>query len=243
MIYIIVDIQILDLIELVYIKCKKCGIIFNYNNINKKYCNRCAQKIKKENNKKASNKKYNNDNNYRKRKKEKTREKFIYDNYYGLILGTSSISKHRKNNFNKEAEIVRREKNRQLKGKTYTHPKYQDLQDKKNFPVSKNKVRKGGTKKKKFKSVKVPEDINNFDYVDEICNYIIDKFKIKIKNYNKQILGCKKVKTGSFNTYIMYRKFQNRVVADRIEILQRCDMFEKSNRKSRSTNTNGNSTK
>ena len=217
----------LDLIKLVYIKCKKCGIIFNYNNINKKYCNKCAQKMKKENNKKAFNKKYNNDNNYRKRKRERTRKKFIYENYYGLILGTSSISKHRKWDFNKEAQIVRKEKNRQLKGKTYTHPKFQDLHDKKNLPVSKNKIRKGGIKKKKFKSAKIPEDINNFDYVDEICKYIIDKFEINDQDYNKEIVGCKKVETDVFNIYIMYRKFRNRIVTDRIEILKRCDNFEK----------------
>lgn len=211
---------------MIYIKCLKCGKVFKHNNPKKIYCNKCAKIISRENVRKSFNKKYHNDEEFKKRKKEKERDKFIHDNFYGLILGTTKIGSHRRWSYKKEQQIIKREKKRVLNGKTYTNPKFQDLADKKH-----EKIHKNGIKKKEFKSVPIPNDINNFNYVDIVCKYMIDKFKLKVEDYDKEIYGCKKVELKTYNVYIMFRKYKGRVVADTINVLKRDDEFEKCNSK------------
>lgn len=203
---------------MVYIKCERCGVIFNHKNINKRFCDKCTKIRTKELVRKSVKKKYHNDKTYREKKKEQVRNKFIRDNFYGLILGTTKLGSHRRWNFDKESKIIRREKKRVLTGKTYTNPKFQDLVDEKH-----EKIHKSGIKKKVFSSSKIPNDINNFDYVDEMCHRIIEYFHIEIKDYDKEILGCKKVSLKNFNRYIMFRKLQNRNVEYVMELPKRLD--------------------
>lgn len=209
---------------MVYIKCQKCGIIFNHDNIKKRYCNECAEILNKESVRKSVKKKYNNDKTYREKKKEQARKKFIHDNFYGLILGTTKIGSHRRWNYKKESKIIKREKNRVLSGQTYTNPKFQDLADEKH-----EKIHKSGIKKKEFPPIIIPNDINNFDYVDKICHYIIEHFHLDIEDYDDEIIGCKKVELEYYNRYIMFRKYKKRNVECIIEILKKDDIFEKQN--------------
>lgn len=209
---------------MVYIKCQRCGIIFNHNNIKKRYCHKCTIILNKESVRKSVNKKYNNDKKYREKKKEQARNKFIHDNFYGLILGTTKIGSHRRKNFSKESNIVKREKNRVLNGRTYTNPKFQDLVDEKH-----EKIHKTGIKKKEYPSAIIPKDINNFEYVNEMCHHIINHFCLEIEDYDKEIIGCKKVELKYYNRYIMFRRLHNRNVECIVEILKREDDLEKQN--------------
>lgn len=99
---------------MVYIKCERCGIIFNHKNINKRFCDECTKIRTKELVRKSVKKKYHNDKAYREKKKEQVRNKFIRDNFYGLILGTTKLGSHRRWSFDKESKIIRREKKRVL---------------------------------------------------------------------------------------------------------------------------------
>lgn len=53
---------------MVYIKCERCGIIFNYKNINKRFCDECTKIRTKELVRKSVKKKYHNDKAYREKK-------------------------------------------------------------------------------------------------------------------------------------------------------------------------------
>lgn len=64
---------------MVYIKCERCGIIFNHKNINKRFCDECTKIRTKELVRKSVKKKYHNDKAYREKKKEQVRNKFIRD--------------------------------------------------------------------------------------------------------------------------------------------------------------------
>lgn len=183
------------------IKCERCGKIFNSKTIKRRYCDDCVKIQIKNNNVRYLNKKYANDDEFAEKLKNKKRDKFIFDNYYGLILGTTNFGGHRKHDFKKEAEVVRKEKYRVLNGKTYTDKKYLDLYDE-----NITKTNKSGTKKRKD-DITIPPNINNFDYVDKMIPIIMDALHIE----SKRIYGVLKVELDSFDKYILYCRVKGRI--------------------------------
>ncbi len=109
------------------IKCERCGKIFESKTISRRYCDDCVKIQIKDNRVKYLNKKYATDDEFADKLKNKKRDKFIFDNYYGLILGTTDFGSHRKHDFEKEQEIVHKELIKVLSGKTDINRKYMDL--------------------------------------------------------------------------------------------------------------------
>lgn len=182
------------------IKCERCGKVFSSNSIKRRYCNECAKIKTKDNRVKYLKKKYNTDDEYREKKIDSYKEKFIHDNYYGLILGTTAIGSHRNKDFKKEIEILRKEKYRVLNGKTYTDKKYLDLFDENIEKTNKSNI-------KKRKEVELPKELNNFKEVEKVNQKIINDLHIK----TNKIYGTLKVNIGSFDKYIMFCRVNGRI--------------------------------
>ena len=109
------------------IKCERCGKIFESKTISRRYCDDCVKIQIKDKRVKYLRKKYNTDDEYKKYKNKKDRDRFIFKNYYGLILGTTGFGSHRNKDFEKEQEIVHKELIKVLSGKTDVDRKYMDL--------------------------------------------------------------------------------------------------------------------
>lgn len=184
------------------IKCERCGKIFSSNSIKRRFCDECVKTKIKDNKVKYLNKRYANDNEFAEKIKDKKRDKFIFDNYYGLILGTTDFGGHRHNNFKKEAEIIRKEKYRVLNGKTYTDKKYLDLCDENIEKTNKSTI------KKKKKGITLPKELNNFNDVEIVNKKIIKDLNIK----TNKIYGTLKININDyFDKYIMFCKVNGRI--------------------------------
>lgn len=192
-------------------RCPICGNIFYAKSIKKIYCDDCLIKRKNIVKSKHQKYKYNNDIKYRENQKEKSKEKFEYQNFNGLILGTTNFSGKRKRNFKTEQKIVRKQKNVVLKGKTYKNPKYLDLADDK-----RKSKKKRSCKKREFKSCEIPKNINNIKNKMYYINKIIKHFNLKVQD--DDIIGVYKIELKSFNKYILFTKYHGRNVENIIYI-------------------------
>lgn len=182
------------------IKCERCGKIFESKTISRRYCDDCVKIQIKDNRVKYLNKKYANDKEFVDKLKNKKRNKFIFDNYYGLILGTTDFGSHRKHDFKKEQKLVRDELNRVLNGKTYTSRKYMDLYDENIYRTHKTGIRKEDY-------VTLPNNLNNFQQVEEVTQKILKDLHIK----TNRIYGVLKISLDSFDKYILYCKVNGKI--------------------------------
>ena len=196
--------QIILVVQL-KIKCEKCGKIFESETIKRRYCDDCVKIQIKNNNVKYLRKKYNNDTDYKEYKNRKDRERFIFKNYYGLILGTTGFGGHRKHDFKKEQKAVRDELYRVLNGKTYTDRKYMDLYDDNIY-----RTHKTGIKKEDY--VTLPNNLNNFQQVEEVTQKIINDLHIE----TNKIYGVLKISSDYSDEYILYCKVNGRITENRI---------------------------
>lgn len=184
------------------IKCEKCGKIFESKSIKKRYCNECSKKRRKEHKLNYDINKYWNDEEVRNKKRKYRKRKKIFQNYYGLLLGTTDFGSHRKKDFNEELRLVRKERREVLSGSTYTNHKYVDLygtisENAKGYPVFNPNT----------EEIVVPDNLNNFKQVEEVQNYIIKHFHI---NTNK-IYGTLKVELDGCDKYILFCRVNGRV--------------------------------
>lgn len=187
------------------IKCEKCGKIFESETIKRRYCDDCVKIQIKNNNVRYLRKKYNNDVDYKEYKNRKDRERFIFKNYYGLILGTTGFGGHRKHDFKKEQKAVRDELYRVLNGKTYTDRKYMDLYDDNIY-----RTHKTGIKKEDY--VTLPNNLNNFQQVEEVTQKILKDLHIE----TNKIYGVLKISSDYLDEYILYCKVNGRITENRI---------------------------
>lgn len=184
------------------IKCEKCGKIFESKSIKKRYCDECVRKKKRNTDRNQKLQKYWNDEENREKKKEYRKKQKIFQNYYGLLLGTTDFGSHRKEDFKEEFRLVRKERRKVLTGNTYTNHKYLDLYDS-DLPES----RSGGVYNPDTPEIIIPDNLNNFKQVEEVQNYIIEHLHI---NTNK-IYGTLKVELPHCDKYILFCKVNGRV--------------------------------
>lgn len=183
-------------------RCPICGNVFYAKSLKKIYCDNCLKNLRLKQNKINQKNRYM-DNDIKNKKKQKAKEKFEFDNFNGLILGTTNFSGKRKRNFKTEQKIVKKQKNIVLKGRTYKNPKYLDLSDEKRRPKKKKSC-----KRKTFKSATIPKNINNVVNKKYYIDKIIEHFNLKVDD--KDIIGVYKVELKSFNKYILFTKYKGR---------------------------------
>lgn len=185
------------------IKCERCGKIFKSKTIKKRYCDECIKKKRKESKLKYDIKKYWNDDEFKSKKKRYRKDKKQFLNRYGLLLGTTDFGSHRKKSFNDEFRLVRKEKRKVLSGNTYTSHKYIDLFDNQISEIKDYNVYNPN----EVSEIVIPKDLNNFQEVEKVQNYIIKHFHIK----TNEIYGTLKIELPHFDKYILFCKVNGKV--------------------------------